>query len=73
MLPTVGMVTLILYACPVAAKVTVSVLLVVESEKDHRELVRGACSLLEECKADVALILNKNRNYVPDRLQQRLE
>jgi Mrp family chromosome partitioning ATPase len=48
------------------------VLLVVESEKNDREVVQGACSLLAESKAHVGVVLNKTRTYVPARLQQEL-
>lgn len=48
------------------------VLLVIESEKTDRELVQGACALLAESKAHVGVVLNKTRNYVPERLQQQL-
>jgi uncharacterized protein involved in exopolysaccharide biosynthesis/Mrp family chromosome partitioning ATPase len=48
------------------------VLLVVESEKNDREVVQGACALLAESKAHVGVLLNKTRSYVPNRLQQEL-
>jgi polysaccharide biosynthesis transport protein len=48
------------------------VLLVVESEKNDREVVQGACALLAESKAHVGVVLNKTRTYVPARLQQEL-
>jgi polysaccharide biosynthesis transport protein len=48
------------------------VLLVVESEKNDRDVVQGACALLADSKAHVGLILNKTRAYVPTRLQQEL-
>jgi Mrp family chromosome partitioning ATPase len=46
------------------------VLLVVESEKTDREVVKRAAAMLAESKANVSAILNKNREYVPHRLQQ---
>lgn len=48
------------------------VLLVVESEKTDRTLVQGACDLLEESKVNVGVVLNKTRQYVPNRIQQEL-
>ena len=48
------------------------VLLVVESEKNDREVVQGACTLLADSKAHVGVVLNKTRTYVPTRLQQEL-
>lgn len=44
------------------------VLLVVESEKTERDLVRGATRLLAESRARLGVVLNKTRNYVPSRL-----
>ena len=48
------------------------VLMVVESEKNDREIVQGACNLLADSKAHVGVVLNKTRTYVPSRLQQEL-
>ena len=48
------------------------VLLVIESEKTDREVVKRATSMLAESKATVSAILNKNRDYVPKRLSQDL-
>jgi Mrp family chromosome partitioning ATPase len=48
------------------------VLLVIESEKTDREVVKRATSMLAESKANVSAILNKNRDYVPKRLSQDL-
>ena len=48
------------------------VLLVVESEKTDRTLVQGACDLLEGSKVNVGVVLNKTRQYVPNRIQQEL-
>jgi Mrp family chromosome partitioning ATPase/uncharacterized protein involved in exopolysaccharide biosynthesis len=45
------------------------VLLVIESEKTSREAGMRAASLLEESKTNVGLVLNKNRDYLPKRLQ----
>jgi Mrp family chromosome partitioning ATPase len=57
---------------PRLAKFMDMVLMVIESEKTDRELVRRASSLLAETKANVGIVLNKGRNYVPRRLQQEL-
>jgi uncharacterized protein involved in exopolysaccharide biosynthesis/Mrp family chromosome partitioning ATPase len=46
------------------------VLLVVESEKSDREIVRRASALLTESGAKVSAVLNKTRKYVPGRLHQ---
>jgi Mrp family chromosome partitioning ATPase len=48
------------------------VLLVIESEKTDREVVKRATAMLAESKANVSAILNKNRDYVPKRLSQDL-
>jgi hypothetical protein len=45
-------------------------LLVVESEKTDRDVVKRASSLLSESKANVSVILNKEKAYVPKWLQQ---
>ena len=45
-------------------------LLVVESEKTSRDLVKQAAALLAESKANVSVVLNKTRNYIPARLHQ---
>jgi uncharacterized protein involved in exopolysaccharide biosynthesis/Mrp family chromosome partitioning ATPase len=46
------------------------VLLVIESEKTDRDIVRQAIALLAESKANVCAVLNKTRTYVPSRLHQ---
>ncbi len=46
------------------------VLLVVESEKSDREVVRQANTWLAESGATVGAVLNKTRQYVPERLHQ---
>jgi Mrp family chromosome partitioning ATPase len=48
------------------------VMLVVESEKTDREVVRRAVSMLTEVPANVGVVLNKRKKYVPERLQQEL-
>lgn len=45
-------------------------LLVLESEKTDREVVKRATALLGESKANVTAILNKTHNYVPRKLHQ---
>jgi uncharacterized protein involved in exopolysaccharide biosynthesis/Mrp family chromosome partitioning ATPase len=45
-------------------------LVVVESEKTDRDVVKQASTLLAETKADVSIVLNKTRKYVPARLHQ---
>jgi uncharacterized protein involved in exopolysaccharide biosynthesis/Mrp family chromosome partitioning ATPase len=46
------------------------VLLVVESEKTNREVVQQASTWLTESGATVGAVLNKTRQYVPERLHQ---
>lgn len=46
------------------------VLLVIESEKSDREVVRRANALLTESGATVSAVLNKTRKYVPERLHR---
>jgi len=48
------------------------VLLVVESEKTNRELVRQSSSLLADTNPNVTTIVNKTRNYLPKWLHQEL-
>jgi Mrp family chromosome partitioning ATPase len=57
---------------PRLAKFMDIVLMVVESEKTDRNLVSRASSMLAETNANVGIVLNKGRNYVPRRLQQEL-
>jgi uncharacterized protein involved in exopolysaccharide biosynthesis/Mrp family chromosome partitioning ATPase len=57
---------------PRLAKFMDMVLMVVESEKTDRAVVRRATSMLTETKANVGIVLNKGLNYVPRRLQQEL-
>ncbi len=46
------------------------VLLVLESEKTQCDAAKRAAAMLAESKATVSAVLNKNRRYVPQRLQQ---
>jgi Mrp family chromosome partitioning ATPase/uncharacterized protein involved in exopolysaccharide biosynthesis len=46
------------------------VLLVVESEKTSRDAAARVSSMLAESKTNVGLVLNKNRSYMPKRLEQ---
>jgi polysaccharide biosynthesis transport protein len=48
------------------------VMVVVESEKTDREVVQRAVNMLTEAKANVGVVLNKRKNYVPKQLQQEL-
>jgi len=48
------------------------VLMVVESEKTDRQVVKRASSMLAESGANVGVVLNKGRTYVPRRLLQEL-
>lgn len=45
-------------------------LLILESEKTDREVVKRATALLGESKANVTAVLNKTRSYVPKRIHQ---
>jgi hypothetical protein len=47
-------------------------LLVVESEKTDREIVKQASAMLSGPKHNVGVVLNKKRAYVPLWLQQEL-
>lgn len=47
-----------------------TVLLVIESEKTDREVVKRVTAMLAESKANVNAVLNKHRDYVPKRLSQ---
>jgi polysaccharide biosynthesis transport protein len=47
-------------------------LLVVESEKTNRDVVKRASSMLSGSKGKVGVVLNKTRNYVPQWLVQEL-
>ena len=46
------------------------VLLVVESEKSDREVVQQANNWLLQSGATVGAVLNKSRQYIPEKLQQ---
>jgi Mrp family chromosome partitioning ATPase len=48
------------------------VLVVVESEKTDRQVVKRAGSMLAESGANVGIVLNKGRTYVPRRFLQEL-
>ncbi|HEX3800841.1 MAG TPA: AAA family ATPase [Verrucomicrobiae bacterium] len=45
-------------------------LLVVEAEKTSRDVVKQAGGLLTESKANVSVVLNKTRTYIPKRFHQ---
>jgi len=57
---------------PSLARFMDMVLVVIESEKTDRDVLKRAMSLLGGSKANVGVILNKSRTYVPHRLQQEL-
>lgn len=57
---------------PRLAKFMDMVLMVVESEKTDRDVVKRASALLAESRTHVGVVLNKARNYVPRRLRQEL-
>jgi len=46
------------------------VLLIVESEKDHRDAVKRGYRELVSARADVSVVLNKTRNYLPSSFEQ---
>jgi uncharacterized protein involved in exopolysaccharide biosynthesis/Mrp family chromosome partitioning ATPase len=48
------------------------VLLVVESEKTDRDAASRAVSWLADAKANIGVVLNKKRSYVPSRLLQEM-
>ena len=48
------------------------VFMVAESEKDSREMLKGACELLSDGKARFKIVLNKFQSYVPSSLHQEL-
>jgi Mrp family chromosome partitioning ATPase len=47
-----------------------TVMLVIESEKTDQQVVKQANELLLQAKANVTAVLNKTRNYVPERLHK---
>jgi succinoglycan biosynthesis transport protein ExoP len=57
---------------PRIAKFMDIVLLVIESEKTDRDVVKRAVALLAESKPNLGAVLNKRRTYVPKILQQDL-
>ncbi len=69
----------IIFDMPVISQISITprlagfmdiVLMVLESEKCDRDLVRSAADLLTESKASVGIVLNKTHAYVPSQLQQ---
>ena len=46
------------------------VLLIVEAEKDHRDAVKRGYRELVSARADVSVVLNKTRNYLPKSFEQ---
>jgi uncharacterized protein involved in exopolysaccharide biosynthesis/Mrp family chromosome partitioning ATPase len=57
---------------PRLARFMDTVLLVVEAEKTHHDVAQRAAALLGESRANVAVVMNKTRSYVPKRLLQEL-
>lgn len=57
---------------PRLAKFMDMVLMIVESEKTDRDVVKRATNLLSESKTNVGVVLNKSRRYVPKALQQEM-
>ena len=57
---------------PRIAKFMDIVLLVIESEKTDRDVLKRAITLLAESKPNLGAVLNKRRTYVPKVLQQEL-
>jgi len=57
---------------PRIAKFMDIVLLVIESEKTDRDVVKRAVALLAESKPNLGAVLNKRCSYVPKILQQDL-
>jgi Mrp family chromosome partitioning ATPase len=48
------------------------VMVVVESEKSDRDVVQRAVNMLTETRANVGVVLNKRKQYVPKQLQPEL-
>jgi Mrp family chromosome partitioning ATPase len=48
------------------------VMVVVESEKTDRDVVQRAVAMLTETHANVGVVLNKRKHYVPQSIQQEL-
>lgn len=46
------------------------VMLVIESEKTNQDVIKQVTKLLGESKANVSTVLNRTRNYVPQKLHQ---
>jgi Mrp family chromosome partitioning ATPase len=57
---------------PRLSKFMDTVLMVVEAEKTDLEVVRRANAILAEAKANVGIVFNKQRTYVPKLLQKEL-
>ena len=57
---------------PRLARLMDTTLLVVEAEKTQSDLLKGASALLQAHKADSVAVLNKRRQYVPQRLVQEI-
>jgi polysaccharide biosynthesis transport protein len=57
---------------PRLARFMDTVLLVVEAEKTHHDAAQRAAALLVQSRANVGVVMNKTRTYVPKRLLQEL-
>jgi polysaccharide biosynthesis transport protein len=57
---------------PQLARYMDMVLMVVESEKTNREIVKRASSLVVEAKSPFGIVMNKTRNYLPRRLREEI-
>jgi Mrp family chromosome partitioning ATPase len=57
---------------PRLARFMDTILLVVESEKTDQDAAHRAAALLSEGRANVQVVMNKSRSYVPKRLQPEL-
>jgi Mrp family chromosome partitioning ATPase len=57
---------------PRLAKYMDMVMVVVESEKSNRDVVQRAVNMLTDTRANVGVVLNKRKNYVPQSIQQEL-
>ena len=57
---------------PRLARFMDTILLVVESEKTDRDVVKRAAALMGESQKNINIILNQSRTYLPHRLQQEV-
>ncbi len=57
---------------PRLARFMDTILLVVESEKTDRDVIKRAAALMGESQANINVILNQSRSYLPERLQHEV-